>query len=189
MNKKSVQNGQLVDGKTKHTKKPRRKKFPYSDQQKAEALAVLDANNGNVKGTADELGIPHTTLEYWSNGGGIYEAVTNLRREKRDNLAGAMEDVAWLLAASIPEKIPFAPLKDASLSLEKTISGMQLLRGEPTSITGSKDLSHEQLYNRLFSIAERYSGEIAADVPPGSAGNLLLTGPAGDNESAGEVPG
>ena len=37
----------------------------YTDQQKAEALAALIENGGNVKATARELGIPRPTLITW----------------------------------------------------------------------------------------------------------------------------
>ncbi len=37
----------------------------YSNQERAQALARLEFNNGNAKRTANELGIPRTTLIDW----------------------------------------------------------------------------------------------------------------------------
>ena len=37
----------------------------YTESQKAEALAILVANEGNIKGTARRLQIPEKTLAGW----------------------------------------------------------------------------------------------------------------------------
>lgn len=39
----------------------------YSDNDKAAALAALDANGGNVRGTAKQLKLSHATLQRWSD--------------------------------------------------------------------------------------------------------------------------
>jgi hypothetical protein len=47
-------------------------------------MAALDANAGNLKRTARQLGIPRKTLERWSRGEGKQaELVANLCNQKR----------------------------------------------------------------------------------------------------------
>lgn len=50
---------------SKPEQKPVRKYNKYSDELKAQALATLEINGGNVKGTARQLGIPWETLRSW----------------------------------------------------------------------------------------------------------------------------
>ncbi len=40
----------------------------YSDQEKAEALAALDANGGNLLKTSEQIGIPRQTIQEWASG-------------------------------------------------------------------------------------------------------------------------
>jgi hypothetical protein len=58
------------------------KRRHYSDEDRAEALAVLDANAGNLKRTARDLGIPRATLQEWA-GGRVSAAVPELRHQER----------------------------------------------------------------------------------------------------------
>lgn len=46
---------------------PERTKRTYSDQEKGFALAQLEINGGNVKGTARAVGIPWATLRTWKS--------------------------------------------------------------------------------------------------------------------------
>ena len=46
---------------------PERTKRTYSDQEKGYALAQLEINGGNVKGTARATGIPWETLRTWKS--------------------------------------------------------------------------------------------------------------------------
>lgn len=51
----------------------------YSDADKSAALAVLKANNGNVKRTAIQLGIPRKTLSGWASGRGVIAELPDLK--------------------------------------------------------------------------------------------------------------
>lgn len=57
----------------------------YSDEEKAEALAVLVANGGNLNGTAKQLGINRHTLTYWAQGN-VHPAVVEISAIKKDDL-------------------------------------------------------------------------------------------------------
>jgi transposase-like protein len=108
---------------------PRRQ---YSDAEKATALAALDANGGNVQGTAETLGIPESTLSGWAKGRGTNGDVPKLRDIKKKDLADELEGIAYKLAKAIPDKIEEATLQQVTTSLGITIDKMQLLRGEAT---------------------------------------------------------
>ena len=105
----------------------------YSPERKAEILALLDANGGNVTRTANEAGIQYSTLQYWQAN---KERFNEFRQQKELDLASKFESNAHLLVNSISEH----DLSTASLSQKATAAGimvdkMQLLRNQPTSIT------------------------------------------------------
>jgi transposase-like protein len=58
----------------------------YSDREKATALAVLDANNGDALATARQTGIPRSTLRRWVSGS-VSADVAGLRQEKKADLS------------------------------------------------------------------------------------------------------
>src|SRR5215831_14603363 len=73
----------------------------YSDEQRAQALAVLAACNGNVSAAARKTGLPRRTVSYWSNKVSDPETREQVRRVAREvvnvgKLARrvAMEEVA-----------------------------------------------------------------------------------------------
>jgi 8-oxo-dGTP pyrophosphatase MutT (NUDIX family) len=68
------------------------KRRHYSDEERAEALAVLDANAGNLKRTARDLDIPRATLQEWA--GGALEATA--RRETLEETGVAAGDLVPL---------------------------------------------------------------------------------------------
>jgi transposase-like protein len=127
--------------------RPRRK---YSDSQKANALAVLSANRGNVLRTSRELDIPERTLNDWSH---LAENAMNpnstrpvspeyaleiaqLREEKEAALADVFEGVArkYLAHASKDDIVAQTRGRDAVFSAAIAVDKSQLLKGLPTSI-------------------------------------------------------
>ncbi len=106
----------------------------YTDEEKAEALAALDANAGNVARTARQIGIPRTTLQSWANQRGTNEGVTKLRHQKKGELADALEKLARKLIEVASEKIADATLQQVMTSVGIAIDKMQLLRNQPTAI-------------------------------------------------------
>jgi transposase-like protein len=128
-------------------------KRQYSDAQKAEALAALDANGGNVKRTASLLGIPHKTLDDWSKELGINDDVAEIRAGKRGDLADRLEGIAHVLLDSIESKIPDANLSNVSVSFGIAVDKMRLLREQPTSITAA--LTDDERADRVASLLDR----------------------------------
>jgi hypothetical protein len=105
----------------------------YSDNDKAAALAALDANGGNTYKTAKDTGINRQTLANWANGRGVNHDMPNLVHQKKGELAERLMDVAHLLVDAIPDKIADASLQQVSTSLGIAIEKIQLLQGEATS--------------------------------------------------------
>jgi transposase-like protein len=104
----------------------------YTDDERAAALAAVVANGGCVEVTARSLGIPTSTLQCWQKGHRCPEAL-QLRNEKAGELATAMEEIAWLLLAIIPEKVYDAPLNHLMAAFGIMVDKMLRLRGAHTT--------------------------------------------------------
>jgi len=100
----------------------------YSDEQKAVALAGLDADGGNVARTARQLGLPPKTLDQWAKGG-VGPGVAKLRHQKKEELADRLEAIARQLLDAMPGKIAAASLRTIAIALGIVIDKMVLLRG------------------------------------------------------------
>jgi transposase-like protein len=59
----------------------------HTDEDKATALAALDANDGNVAKTARQVGIARQTLGEWAHNRKINRAVPELRHLKKRSLS------------------------------------------------------------------------------------------------------
>jgi transposase-like protein len=101
----------------------------YADDDKAVALAALDANGGNARRTARQLGIPRKTLSGWAAGRGAGPAVDKLRPQKRAELAGRLEAVALRLLDAAPSLIAAAPLRGLAVALGIVLDKLTALRG------------------------------------------------------------
>jgi len=135
-------------------------KRQYSDNDKAIALATLDANEGDLKKSARNLQIPLSTLTDWANDRGVNKDVTDIRALKKRELADKLEEVAHALTDNILIRAQsdfsvLIPLKDFAVTLGIAIDKMQVLKGEPTSI--SKDVtshSNEERADRILSLVK-----------------------------------
>ena len=106
----------------------------YTDDEKANALAVLESNGGNLKASARHLGIPVNTLRAWREGIGAGESVQNLRPKKDADLAELFERELFAVFEVMQTK-----RQDATYSQLATAAGiytdkMRLLRNLPTEI-------------------------------------------------------
>lgn len=140
----------------------------YSEADRAVALALLDANGGNLKRTAREFGVPVDTLRYWRD-----RRVEGAEREEeppapkqttnkdvqvaKESLADATARLAQRLVSAMEDKLADANLKDAAVAFGIAVDKMQVLRGEATSI-------NEQRYSgRLSEFHQRYASGRAGD--------------------------
>lgn len=143
----------------------------YSDEERANALAALAANNNCIRGTAAKLGIPFATLAKWANGTRHPEAIID-GHEKKLDMATALENVAWKLLDAIPDKIAKAPLNQTATAMGIAIDKARLLRGQPTQITQHDlaQLTDDELDRRIKEAEARLvTLEAGESVPSGTA--------------------
>jgi transposase-like protein len=110
----------------------------YSPEFKAEVLAAVNANAGNVLRTANEYSIDESVIRRWLPQAERYRQLSD---QKIIDLAQKAENNAHLLADSIYNH----DLDTASLSQKATAMGimvdkMQLLRSQPTQITANVNI-------------------------------------------------
>ena len=151
----------------------------YSDVQKAEALAALKANAGNVKRTARELGIPEGTVTDWKRGKGVFLGV-DLPAEKEDDLAQLYEDTAKKLLKVAGVKAKEAGARDAMVASGIAIDKARLLRDQPTQIQGVtvlQDIPTEHLGEMVREALDKApEAKEAPDKKPESTAVVLMPG-------------
>ena len=105
----------------------------YSRERKAEVLALVKANGGNVLRTADETGIPEPTICYWMRNA---ERFSEFQEQSETELAVKLDASVHKLINSIYDHdLDSAPLNHKSTAFGIVFDKLQLLRGQPTSIT------------------------------------------------------
>jgi transposase-like protein len=169
-----------TDSKSEESKLPAKKKRPrktWGDEDKIAGIAALEANNGNLILTSQQLGIPTSTLHMWSKthkAGKLIptngplkpdpEAVAKANEEFRRRLDEKLEALVHQLLDAAPGKIEKANLRDTMVAVGIGIEKMKLLRGEPTAITqreeNVKQLSDSQLADML-TLARKVAIELA----------------------------
>lgn len=137
----------------------------YSDEEKAEALASLDANEGRLTLTAEMLGIPVQTLHCWDMGRGVHPSVMQLRTHKKEELANELDSVALLAARLAGEKVTGASFKDTMIGLGIAVEKAALLRGEATANVGHVETlqTAQQALDRLFELARERQPDITRE--------------------------
>ena len=102
----------------------------YSPQERSKAVAAYN-ETGNLEKVSATLGIPLSTLQGWTSNPAYFS------QENRKDLADKFEFAANVyldLAVKKSKKASFAHLMTGvGIAVDK----MQLLRGQPTSITGN----------------------------------------------------
>jgi transposase-like protein len=105
----------------------------YTEEQKAAALAYLEATGGNQRKTARDCNLPLATLQKWMQGAGVNEAVTEKVVDKTLDLADLFENElrhALLYAGEKREQASYQQLiTGAAISADK----MRLLRDQTTA--------------------------------------------------------
>lgn len=108
----------------------------YSDEFRAEALACLEANDGNLSATSREIGVSVNTLKYWRDEFVTPPNFTEVRNQKKDELSDIYERVArrYLSETEVDDKAKATSAKDAIIVAATATDKMRLLRGLPTEI-------------------------------------------------------
>jgi hypothetical protein len=130
----------------------------YTDAIRAETLAALQANGGNLSSTHRATGIPIRTIARWRDEPD--PRLGELANEKKAELSDSLERIANALVNAIPGKIDEAPLNHVSIALGIAIDKLRLLRGEATEVTEVRgsDAKHE-LAQRLARLTTRPQSE------------------------------
>ncbi len=105
-------------------------KRTYSDTEKATALAMLDANSGNLSRTQRETSVPRSTLREWRDGR-HHDDVADLRQEKKADLADLLEEkVLAMLGGITADKIRETGIKDLWTGIGIGTDKILALRGQ-----------------------------------------------------------
>ncbi len=127
----------------------------YSDQTKAEALTLLDANNGNISRTAEQLGMPLVTLWEWARGR-VHPDVQGMRAGMTQQLGDRMELLAVTCLDMLPSKLETATAAQLATITGIAIDKMQILRGKPDTIAATMPpLTDEERIEQLKELFER----------------------------------
>ena len=143
----------------------------YPDAIKAGALAVLESNDGNVYRTAKDLGLPNTTVESWSNGQFVNNEVSEIGKQKKEDLADIFERIARAslerAAGQIDEASYAQTVTGAAIAVDK----MRLLRDQSTANVAVARPEHEYiaaavklLTSRGYTVTAPVEGEIVETI-------------------------
>ena len=141
----------------------------YTEDDKATALAALEANDGNLKRTASELNIPRATLTSWRDGKGINTEVSEKCHQKKEALSGLFEQACrvYLQHAVAKATVGKTSGKDAMTAAAIAVDKMQLLDGKPPTIN-QNDYSHltdAELAKRAADVEQRLRRCMNATAP------------------------
>lgn len=135
----------------------------YTDEERAAALAALQANGGNLSLTARQVSVPRMTLATWAKEQPARQALTSTRQEKRACLADRLEELAHTLIDLMPERAAEAPANQLAISLAIAIDKMRLLREQPTAIVDER-LTDDQRGERITALLD--AARARRDGPP-----------------------
>lgn len=132
----------------------------YSDRERAEGLAALTANRGNLSATVKETGIPLKTLSDWRDG--KIPDIAQLRAEKEEDLATIWQRVTrlYLGRAELAECIADTKGKDAIMAAAIACDKHLLLTGAATARTEIVDAT--KLANSLVQLAKERGDSLTA---------------------------
>jgi hypothetical protein len=106
-------------------------KKTYSDREKSATLITLVANNGDIKKTSEQTGVPARNLYRWKDGLNINSDVRRMVAENRLDLANELEAIAFQCVGILPDKLQDASVKEIVGAMSQSIEKMLLLRGAP----------------------------------------------------------
>lgn len=143
-------------------------KRQYSDNDKATALAALDANGGNVAKTAKELNMPRITLKEWADGR-VHPDVSEIRHEKQLELSELIENELRLIFTEMGTKRASATYANLATAAGIFVDKKQLLAGKATErkeVTGKDGRAIETQVTLLSKLSEQELDDIIAGNPP-----------------------
>lgn len=134
----------------------------YSDNERAEALAILAANGGNLTGTARAIGIPRKTLALWATAPDR-AAPAEVRQEKSTDLATLFRDELAAVFDAMAKRRGQAHYSDlsraAGIYTDKLMALSNSLPTQPVDVTsGGKPIATTEEALALLRAAYRDAG-------------------------------
>lgn len=129
----------------------------YTDDDRAAALAALEANNGNVARTSRETGVGRATLNRWASETGHRKEAADARLpEARASIADRLEAFIHQALDVAPDKLADADMNALFRAIGISADKIQLLRNRPTSIDEVRDgLSDDERAERVAALLDR----------------------------------
>lgn len=140
-------------------KQPRRRQ--YGDRQRATVLAVLEAQDGNIAATVRITGVPYKTISDWRDSLSNDPEIASYREESKQSLSLKLENLAHKLVDAAPKKIRKASLAQVATAFDLSIKNLQLINGQPTSITEERSFDSRQ----VLVLMREVIGEAGQDEP------------------------
>lgn len=107
----------------------------YTDEERAEILAIAEANGGDLLATEKQTGVNRKTIEYWVKKK-ANPKLEKLHQEKREELHERLDKIVWMMTDGITEeKIKNSHVHHLTTAIGTLIDKSRLLKNQPTSIT------------------------------------------------------
>jgi len=133
--------------------------YPYSERDRAAALAALEANNGNLTRTAAQLAMSTSTLRRWrdqhadaSNTGPLKTAAADALPDARESIAERLRDFIHSALDVAGAKLDEANLQQVFTAIGISVEKAQLLDGKPTGIE-KHEHAHRETPERALEAA------------------------------------
>lgn len=108
----------------------------YPEDLKAAVINAIQTNGGNVLATARLFNLPQDTVYYWWRNSDRFCEIQ--KTVASHSLADKLETIAHTYTDSLADHdLQIVSARDKAAILSVTIDKMQLLRGQPTSISAS----------------------------------------------------
>jgi transposase-like protein len=138
----------------KQSTRVRKKGRRYTDEQRAQVLAVLKANGGKIKPTSRETGVPAVTIRGWRDNP-ENAAPADVRSSAERDLAAEIDEVRWLYLDQARKSVRQERGSFAVSSFVKLTEAHQLLTGGPTQrIEGAWGELLTQIRDRRLRVIE-----------------------------------
>lgn len=135
----------------------------YSDQEIAQALAVLKSCGGNVLRASQQCGVPRKTLETWSKSKTNRtkaKSLAEIRQQKELTLANECEKVLWKLLkfGLAPKKIREASASQVATAFGVFTDKMRILRDQGPPPSEAAKTASEAIKQAAAALVELSKG-------------------------------
>lgn len=126
--------------------------------KRVKLAAVLAAEAAGVVAAERQTGIPEATIRYWLND----PQFTEIRAKARADLAEEYKVAAHLTVSRMVELIPTMEARDVIAAAEKSVTIMQLLSGQATNRTETRDITDTMTPDAVDALADEIDAWLLA---------------------------